>query len=126
MYQTVTFSFLLNYFRKKKKKMEASAADKTSEVGIPKETAFSIMFVTAGMVCFIWQVMTSGEMFYKTRKPIVAIVFAQATLGVIVTFVTLLTSLVYVDCTFVSIQCSTTYTMLTVFFIASFILCSWR
>lgn len=106
--------------------MEPSAADKTSEVGIPKETAFSIMFVTAGMVCFIWQVMTSGEMFYKTRKPIVAIVFAQATLGIIVTFVTLLTSLVYVDCTFVIIQCITIYTMLTVFFIASFILCSWR
>ncbi|KAI7893732.1 uncharacterized protein EV154DRAFT_460519 [Mucor mucedo] len=71
-----------------------------NEVGIPKETAFSIMFVSVGMVCFIWQAMTSGEMFYKTRKPIVGIVFVQSTLGVVVTFVTLLTSLVYVDCTF--------------------------
>lgn len=73
-----------------------------NEVGIPKETAFSIMFVSVGMACFIWQVMTSGEMFYKTRKPIVGIVFVQASLGVIVTFVTLLTSLVNIDCTFVS------------------------
>ncbi|KAG2207187.1 hypothetical protein INT47_012240 [Mucor saturninus] len=71
-----------------------------NEVGIPKETAFSIMFVSVGMACFIWQAMTSGEMFYKTRKPIVGIVFVQSTLGVVVTFVTLLTSLVYVDCTF--------------------------
>lgn len=74
-----------------------------NEVGIPRETAFSIMFVSVGMTCFIWQVMTSGEMFYKTRKPIAGIVFAQATLGVVVTFVTLLTSLVHVNCNFVNI-----------------------
>ena len=70
---------------------------------IPKETAFSIMFVTVGMSCFIWQAMTAGWMFYKARKPIIGIVFAQSVLGIVVTFVTLLTSLVEVDCTFVSI-----------------------
>ncbi|KAI8083650.1 hypothetical protein BDF21DRAFT_302631, partial [Thamnidium elegans] len=67
---------------------------------IPKETAFSIMFVSVGMSCFIYQTITSGNMFYKARKPIIGIVFAQAALGIIVTFVTLLTSLVEVDCTF--------------------------
>ncbi|KAI9251173.1 hypothetical protein EDC94DRAFT_498108, partial [Helicostylum pulchrum] len=67
---------------------------------IPKETAFSIMFVSVGMSCFIYQTITSGNMFYKARKPIIGIVFVQAVLGVIVTFVTLLTSLVEVDCTF--------------------------
>jgi hypothetical protein len=71
-------------------------------VGIPKETAFSIMFVSIGMSCFIWQSITAGWMFYKARKPILGIVFAQATLGIVVTFVTLLTSLVDVDCTFVN------------------------
>lgn len=70
---------------------------------IPKETAFSIMFVSVGMSCFIYQTITSGNMFYKARKPIIGIVFAQAALGIIVTFVTLLTSLVEVDCTFVKI-----------------------
>ncbi|GAA5812543.1 hypothetical protein MFLAVUS_006000 [Mucor flavus] len=67
---------------------------------IPKETAFSIMFVSVGMSCFIYQAITSGNMFYKARKPIIGIVFAQAALGIIVTFVTLLTSIVEVDCTF--------------------------
>jgi hypothetical protein len=70
-------------------------------IGIPRDTAFSIMFVTIGMSCFIWQSITSGWMFYEARKPIIGLVFAQATLGIAVTFVTLLTSLVHVDCTFV-------------------------
>lgn len=72
-------------------------------VAIPGETAFSIMFVSVGMSCFIWQSMTAGWMFYKARKPVIGIVFFQAVLGVVVTFVTLLTSLIEIDCTFVSI-----------------------
>ncbi|GAN07266.1 hypothetical protein MAM1_0154c06762 [Mucor ambiguus] len=68
---------------------------------IPSMTAFSIMFVSIGMSCFIWQSITAGQMFYKARKPIIGIVFAQATLGIVVTFVTLLTSLTPdIDCTF--------------------------
>lgn len=43
-------------------------------------------------------------MFYKVQKPIHGVVFAQALLGAILTFVTLLASLVPVDCTFASIQ----------------------
>ncbi|CAO3643008.1 unnamed protein product [Mucor hiemalis] len=69
-------------------------------VAIPGETAFSIMFVSVGMSCFIWQSMTAGWMFYKARKPVIGIVFFQAVLGVVVTFVTLLTSLIEIDCTF--------------------------
>ncbi|KAI7898941.1 uncharacterized protein BX663DRAFT_461158 [Cokeromyces recurvatus] len=63
-------------------------------------TAFSIMFVSIGMSCFIWQTLTTGWMMYKARKPIIGLVFFQAFLGVIVTFVTLLTSLTTIDCTF--------------------------
>ncbi|KAL0135068.1 hypothetical protein V8B55DRAFT_1571292 [Mucor lusitanicus] len=71
------------------------------EKSIPTMTAFSIMFVSIGMSCFIWQSITAGQMFYKARKPIVGLVFAQATLGIVVTFVTLLTSLTPdIDCTF--------------------------
>jgi hypothetical protein len=69
--------------------------------GIP---AFCIMFVTVGMTCFISQTTTVGQMYYKSRKPIHAIVLAQAALGIIVTLVTLLASLTDVDCTFVSIN----------------------
>ncbi|KAI9362235.1 hypothetical protein BD770DRAFT_307967, partial [Pilaira anomala] len=61
---------------------------------------FSMMFVTVGMTCFIWQTIETGGMLYKSQKPIIGIVFFQALLGVIVTFVTLLASLVKVDCTF--------------------------
>ena len=68
----------------------------------PKVAAFSIMFVSVGFSCFIWQSIRSGWMFYKIYKPIHGIVFAQAVLGVILTFCTLLTSLVHVDCKFVS------------------------
>lgn len=75
-------------------------------VAIPGETAFSIMFVSVGMSCFIWQSMTAGWMFYKARKPVIGIVFFQAVLGVVVTFVTLLTSLIEIDCTFVSSSCN--------------------
>ncbi|KAI8366811.1 uncharacterized protein BYT42DRAFT_587940 [Radiomyces spectabilis] len=64
------------------------------------EAAFSIMFVSVGMSCFIWQSMRSGWMFYMARKPIHFVVFAQAVLGVVVTFVTLLTSLVEISCYF--------------------------
>ncbi|KAI9496931.1 hypothetical protein BDB00DRAFT_952033 [Zychaea mexicana] len=69
----------------------------------PRAAAFSIMFVSVGFSCFIWQSLRSGWMFYKIRKPIHGIVFAQAVLGVILTFCTLLTSLVYVDCHFILI-----------------------
>ncbi|CEP16319.1 hypothetical protein [Parasitella parasitica] len=44
--------------------------------------------------------MASGYMFYKARKPIVGIVLFQTLVGVAVTFVTLLSSLTTVDCTF--------------------------
>lgn len=71
---------------------------------IPSMSAFSIMFVSIGFSCFVWQTLTAGEMFYKSRKPIVALVCFQALFGVIVTFVTLLASLTEVDCMFVSIQ----------------------
>ncbi|KAI8877327.1 hypothetical protein K501DRAFT_158271, partial [Backusella circina FSU 941] len=61
---------------------------------------FCIMFVSVGMVCFISQTSTVGRMYYKSRKPIHAIVLAQAVLGIIVSFVTLLASLTDIDCTF--------------------------
>lgn len=96
---------------------------------IPKETAFSIMFVSVGMSCFIYQAITSGNMFYKARKPIIGIVFAQAALGIIVTFVTLLTSIVEVDCTFVNIRIYNTTTSMYLFnntYLASFIFCGRR
>ncbi|KAI8086127.1 uncharacterized protein BX664DRAFT_239910, partial [Halteromyces radiatus] len=64
------------------------------------ETSFSIMVVSIGFGCFIWQTIESGSMLFKIRKPVHAVVFSQALLGVIVTFVTLLTSLIEVDCTF--------------------------
>lgn len=82
--------------------MDDKTISESANRGIPTMTAFSIMFVSIGMSCFIWQAMTAGQMFYKARKPILGLVFAQATLGIVVTFVTLLTSLTTVDCTFVS------------------------
>lgn len=68
---------------------------------IPAISAFSIMFVTIGFSCFFWQVITTAWMYYKSRKPLVALVCFQALLGVIITIVTLLTSIIDVDCTFV-------------------------
>lgn len=68
-----------------------------------KEANFTIMFVSVGFSCFIWQVLTTGEMAYKSKKPIVLLVFLQSVLGVVVTFVTLLVCIVEVDCTFVSV-----------------------
>ncbi|KAI8330974.1 hypothetical protein BC941DRAFT_328544, partial [Chlamydoabsidia padenii] len=65
-----------------------------------RETTFSIMVVSIGMSCFIWQAFESGWMVLKIRKPVHAVVFAQTLLGIVVTFVTLLTSVVDVDCTF--------------------------
>lgn len=67
------------------------------------EAAFSIMFVSVGMSCFIWQSIRVGWMFYKVRKPIHAVVLFQAVLGVAVTFITLLASLISMDCAFVRI-----------------------
>ncbi|CEG69383.1 hypothetical protein RMATCC62417_05469 [Rhizopus microsporus] len=65
-----------------------------------KEANFTIMFVSVGFSCFIWQVLTTGKMAYKSKKPIVLLVFLQSVLGVVVTFVTLLVCIVEVDCTF--------------------------
>ncbi|KAI9261075.1 hypothetical protein BY458DRAFT_478248 [Sporodiniella umbellata] len=61
---------------------------------------FSVMFVTVGFSCFIWQSITTGIMFYRTRKPLVCLVFVQSILGIITTFVTLLVAFVNVNCTF--------------------------
>lgn len=96
-------------------------------VAIPGETAFSIMFVSVGMSCFIWQSMTAGWMFYKARKPVIGIVFFQAVLGVVVTFVTLLTSLIEIDCTFVSdcIIPIPVYCNLLPVHVATFVFCYW-
>lgn len=66
-----------------------------------REAAFSIMLASIGLCCFTWQSNRAGWMFYKVRKPIHAIVFAQAFLGIILNFVTLLASLTRVDCMFV-------------------------
>ncbi|KAG0174476.1 hypothetical protein DFQ28_006454 [Apophysomyces sp. BC1034] len=78
--------------------MATSPLSTETSTAIPAEAAFSIMFVSVGMSCFIWQSIRSGWMLYKARKPIQAIVFAQAMLGVVVTFVTLLASLIEMDC----------------------------
>lgn len=82
----------------------APAQQQQQQQILPAEAAFSIMFVSVGMSCFIWQTCRAGWMFYKVQKPIQGVVFAQALLGAILTFVTLLASLVPVDCTFASIQ----------------------
>lgn len=68
-----------------------------------KEADFTIMLVSVGFSCFIWQALTTGKMAYKSKKPIVVLVFLQSVLGVVVTFVTLLVCIVEVDCTFVSV-----------------------
>ncbi|KAL0095235.1 hypothetical protein F4703DRAFT_1710108, partial [Phycomyces blakesleeanus] len=64
------------------------------------DVTFSIVFVSIGMSCFVWQTIESGWIFHKSHKPLHGIVFAQAFLGVVVTFVTLLTSFVEISCTF--------------------------
>jgi hypothetical protein len=81
--------------------LKTTSDSNTVDATLTRDTAFSIMFVTIGMCCFMWQSITTGWMFYKGRKPIVGLVFAQATLGVAVTIVTMLTSLIHVDCVFV-------------------------
>ncbi|CAO3587464.1 unnamed protein product [Absidia cylindrospora] len=78
-------------------------ADSPAKIVLTKEiqeTNFAIMVVSIGMSCFVWQAFESGEMYYKKRKPVIAVVLAQAILGVVVTFVTLLTSVIEVNCTF--------------------------
>ncbi|CAO3643795.1 unnamed protein product [Cunninghamella echinulata] len=64
------------------------------------EMNFSIMFVSIGLSCFIWQAFESGWLFYKARKAIFGLVFSQTILGIAVTIVTLLTSLIPINCTF--------------------------
>lgn len=82
-----------------------STGDKSAQdlVRDQKEANFTIMFVSVGFSCFIWQALTTGKMAYKSKKPIVLLVFLQSVLGVVVTFVTLLVCIVEVDCTFVSV-----------------------
>ncbi|KAJ8658401.1 hypothetical protein O0I10_005753 [Lichtheimia ornata] len=76
----------------------------TSDLSLTtREAAFSIMLASIGLCCFTWQSSRAGWMFYKVRKPIHAIVFAQAFLGIILNFVTLLASLTRVDCMFILI-----------------------
>ncbi|KAI8374789.1 hypothetical protein BD560DRAFT_368303 [Blakeslea trispora] len=79
---------------------ERTGSDQTKVSEIPVATAFSIMFVTVGLCCFVWQTLTSGEMFYKSRKPIIGLVFFQALLGIVTTLVTLLTSIELISCDF--------------------------
>ncbi|ORY94930.1 hypothetical protein BCR43DRAFT_417722, partial [Syncephalastrum racemosum] len=67
------------------------------------QALFAVMFVSCGMVCFMWQSMRAGSIFFKARKPIHAIVFFQAVLGVLLTFLTLLDSLVAINCSFILI-----------------------
>lgn len=106
--------FLSFYISPFKKKYPTSylyiMTDSSSSVTNPfsveaRETTFSIMVVSIGMSCFIWQSIESGWMVYKIRKPVHMVVFAQAVLGIVVTFVTLLTSVMDVDCTFVRNSC---------------------
>ncbi|ORE08263.1 hypothetical protein BCV72DRAFT_203902 [Rhizopus microsporus var. microsporus] len=79
-----------------------STDDKSAQdlVRDQKEANFTIMFVSVGFSCFIWQALTTGKMVYKSKKPIVLLVFLQSVLGAVVTFVTLLVCIVEVDCTF--------------------------
>ncbi|KAI8066609.1 hypothetical protein BC940DRAFT_274692 [Gongronella butleri] len=65
-----------------------------------KEVAFSLMVVSIGLSCFVWQTFQAAAMYMQSRKLIHFIVLFQAFLGIIVTFVTLLTPLTPVDCTF--------------------------
>lgn len=79
-----------------------NAPSDDSKNTLANEALFSIMFVSVGFSCFIWQSFTTGWMAYKSRKPIVILVFFQAILGVFATFITLLIAFVNLDCTFVS------------------------
>lgn len=79
-----------------------NAPSDDSKDTLANEALFSIMFVSVGFSCFIWQSFTTGWMAYKSRKPIVILVFFQAILGVFATFITLLIAFVNLDCTFVS------------------------
>ncbi|KAI8971203.1 hypothetical protein BDB01DRAFT_730874, partial [Pilobolus umbonatus] len=64
------------------------------------EAAFSVIVVSIGLSCFVWQSMTTIAMFYHARKPIIGIALAQAVLGVIICIITLMTSLIAMDCFF--------------------------
>ncbi|KAG0740377.1 hypothetical protein G6F35_003772 [Rhizopus arrhizus] len=77
-----------------------NAPSDDSKDTLANEALFSIMFVSVGFSCFIWQSFTTGWMAYKSRKPIVILVFFQAILGVFATFITLLIAFVNLDCTF--------------------------
>ncbi|EIE83127.1 hypothetical protein RO3G_07832 [Rhizopus delemar RA 99-880] len=77
-----------------------NAPSDDSKNTLANEALFSIMFVSVGFSCFIWQSFTTGWMAYKSRKPIVILVFFQAILGVFATFITLLIAFVNLDCTF--------------------------
>lgn len=76
-----------------------------SVTDLPKsatEAAFSIMFVSVCMSCFVWQIIYLGLLLRHALKPLYVLMFAQAITGCICAFVTLLTSLIPVSCNFVS------------------------
>jgi hypothetical protein len=64
--------------------------------------AFSIMFVSVCMTCFVWQIVYLGLLLRQSFKPLYILMFIQAVGGCICAFVTLLTSLISVSCNFVS------------------------
>lgn len=67
------------------------------------EGAFSIMFVSVCMSCFVWQIIHLGLLLRHSLKPLYILMFIQALGGCVCAFVTLLTSLIPVSCNFVSI-----------------------
>ncbi|KAG2177300.1 hypothetical protein INT43_007957 [Umbelopsis isabellina] len=62
--------------------------------------AFSIMFVSVCMSCFVWQIVYLGLLLRKSYKPLYILMFVQAVGGCVCAFVTLLTSLISVSCKF--------------------------
>jgi hypothetical protein len=73
-----------------------------SQQSSESNAAFSIMFVSVCMSCFVWQTIHLGLLLRHSFKPIYIAMFVQALGGCICAFVTLLTSLVPMSCDFVS------------------------
>ncbi|KAI7865463.1 hypothetical protein BDF14DRAFT_1730159 [Spinellus fusiger] len=67
---------------------------------LPTQVLLSIVFVSIGLLFFIWQFIHSGWMLYKARKWIHVVVFGQTLFGIAVTIVTLLTSFTDTTCDF--------------------------
>ncbi|KAH8548695.1 hypothetical protein BGW37DRAFT_505957 [Umbelopsis sp. PMI_123] len=64
------------------------------------DAAFSIMFVSVCLSCFVWQIIYLAQLLRHSLKPIYIMMLAQAVGGCICAFVTLLTSLVPMSCDF--------------------------